>query len=284
MPQKLFGNLIVWRFLSSMKFNVIADVVFLKGSRIILMYLHKENPSLIKIFSNERNYNIEKEGLLLANNISHKKVAVPKLKYNYAKDKLFFIEQELIFSAKAIRFSGRTKINEIFGEVMGFMFDFYKLAGVRLCHPSEFMIQRFDEVERYLNTTNGDTSLRIFKDLVQRNKKLLVGKRHGDLNVDNILYDKNRDFIYIIDWGESMDGFLIWDLYKGGAKRAAIMVEEICTHFGFRQENLYSIEEQMYIDTFVKLLKKIEKRFNQGNLNPSLTKEEKHLLSVLPKL
>lgn len=263
-------------FQPKLELPMIADFYFNKPNLGILLYVNHTNARVLK-FCKMSLFDLTKNKLLdeiksqkIANKIINENVKTPLLKAVYSKDDLFCFEQELIL-AKDLHCFANSKVIEIYKRVFEFMFEFYKNSNVILKSPEESAFIGHDFVDEYLFKIDGGANLiNSFKRILLKNKKMLWGRTHGDLSLNNILIDKDN-YIWIIDWGESRDHYLAKDL-RSSNYDASQLYENIVDFFNFDSKNLYTLQEQIFIQDYTELSRQIYNHIVKNRVNDSFNK------------
>lgn len=212
-----------------------ADFYFDKDCFGILLYINQQHPVVVKFnqWADVESFNKiirETKGLSIANTIVHDKVKTPQLIKSHSEGKICFFEQELIF-AKDLHSLPEKEQNKIYNEIFDFMYQVYKHSGVKLESPKKTGDTITNAVELYLNNiANGQKIVEKYKKLMNEDKKMLVGRIHGDLSLNNILTSKRRNVFWIIDWGESEIDYLAKD-FKNNKESASVSYAKTVSFF-----------------------------------------------------
>lgn len=292
-PQKVFGFFLRLPFLKIIKLPFLADVFFNKHNFGILLYVTNKKPKVLK-FNLTKNIDYASMKLgsevmsqKIANTVIHDKVSTPRLEAVYTEADLYCFEQELII-AKDLNSFSISKINDIFLDVFDFMFDFYKLSGVCLRSPKEGKFIGHTFVNEYISRfEDGDKLVKVFETLLSSNKGMFWGRAHGDLSLNNVLLDRNQK-IWIIDWGKSEERYLAKDLRSSNYDASDLYIK-INGYFKFEPDQVYSLQDQIFIEDFSELSRlvynNIVRRYNNPEFSLIVNSSIKRISKIvlLPK-
>lgn len=274
-----FGSFLVYPFAKNFLANIKADAVLDNGTRKLLFYRNVQSPFIIKIFESYQNYSYEKSALQSAMNVCNTEVGVPKI-LDFKEDNLFAIKQQWLVNTVTLRQCPTYVHDIITAKVMVFMKQFYMITNVAVINTSSLNLENYFQIKDYLLKQEGLNFLMKFEELIASNKKVFFGLKHGDLNVDNILVEKNTDKIYLIDWGEGFEGLIITDLTKERSSGQLVFNELIEESF-IEKQFIHTFEEQEYLDLYLKFVNKIYKRYLNKGLDSGLHQQELRFLEKL---
>lgn len=259
--KKRIGLFLNFPFKKTIELPLNADFYFDKDCFGILVYINQPEQKVIKFnqvsdIDSLNKIKREAESLKIANEIEHKTVKTPKLLNTFFEEKIYFFEQDLIL-AKDLHSLSKKEQNRIYNEVFDFMFLLYKNSEVTLKTPKKEEDSIVSIVENYLKEIDdGQEIVNNYKKLLAKNKKMLLGKIHGDLSLNNILTNNRKSCFWIIDWGESDRDYLAKDL-KNNAHCAMLFYVKLVAFFNFDKKQLYSLEEQIFIANYDAITKMI---------------------------
>jgi len=224
----------------------------------------------------------EVESLKKANAIQHDVVYTPMLLNYYNKDGILFFEQDLVIGKDLHHFS-EAKVLQAYNSVFDFMFLYYKSWGVK---ATPIIIKEYINnpiVEKYFCEFNkGEELLQKFKEISKQNKKMLIGRIHGDLSLNNILIDKNNKVI-ILDWGESSEEYLSKDM-KEHKRNTTYLYNQIVKDNNFVKDELYNLSDQIFVGIFDELSKLLYNHYVNKVFDPYLNSKINTKLKQLKTL
>ncbi|HUH52261.1 MAG TPA: phosphotransferase [Flavobacterium sp.] len=248
-----------------------ADFYFDKNNFGILLYVTQAQPKVVKFNQSDDEAFITKikseaSSLRLANTIVHEVVKTPMLISAQSDKELYFFEQQVIF-AKDLHILPENKLGEIYDQVFDFMYKLYIQEGISLVSPKNegSIIQK--AVGNYLDTIEGGKDIITkYNKLLAEDKKMFVGRIHGDLSLNNILQAK-RGQIWLIDWGESSIGYLAEDLKEHKGDVLSVYTK-IAAHFDIKENKLYGLNEQVFIADYIAASRLIDDNIVRENYDP----------------
>lgn len=232
--------------------SINADFYFDKNYFGILLYLKDARAIVVKFIQKEDEESIlqirrEAESLKMANKVQHPVVKTPELLMSHFRDGLFFFEQDLIHGDD-LHFLSAEELSNVYKHVFDFMFLWYNDRGVSCVLP-----KKEEDVITYIRNAQEvkvkDDLLLRYETLLKKEKKMLLGRIHGDLWLNNILVDNKKKLIWLIDWGESGIDYLAKD-FKNNMGEASAFFSRIIEYWKFKTEDLYDLREQIFIAEF----------------------------------
>src|SRR5690554_240406 len=241
--KKRIGLFLRIPFMKKDKLGIGADFYFNKVNFGILIYCDNIIKRVIK-FNQTNNLEYarhkienEVESLKKSNSITHNIVYTPKFKNYYDKDGIIFFEQELILG-KDLHHLSKNQVLKIYDDVFNFMYLYYMKYKIKAEHIINKEHLTNPIVERHFcKLNNGEEILKRFREILKINKKMLIGRIHGDLSFNNILIDKNNKVI-ILDWGESSEEYLSKDM-KEHKRNTTYLYNQIVKDNNFVKDELY---------------------------------------------
>lgn len=285
--KNLVGYLMLFPFTKKHSFPLMVDVIFFKrgGKYVVLFYLKENISSVFKVnirykdFVNEINQEVKSQQV--ANTINCDHVGTPKLKSFNLKGNLCYLEQELVSNCKSLKQLKLHKKNQVLKHVFNFIFEFYKKNGLKSV-PLQTNAIDFDTVkETLIYHLKDDVILLQMKSIINKKKKMIYGRVHGDLCYNNILV--NPEKIYIIDWGLSGEKYFCEDLiHKLMIVPREIKMKlfnDVIQYFNLDSNELYTLEEQLFLTVCIRLFKTITGNRNRmSSLFGDYVKMEKKVL------
>lgn len=231
-----------------------ADFYFNKDFFGILLYINHKQPRVVKfnqIDDLDSFKKIQNEALSLKaiNMIAHETVKTPKMISMGVEQGICFFEQEIVF-ARDLHSLSENKLRVVYDKVFDFMYRLYVQKGVSLVSPEKGSDTIHKAVEDFLNTIeNGKEIINKYNKLIAEDKKMFVGNIHGDLWLNNILIDENKNKIWIIDWGESNMDYLAKD-FRNNPVSAQSLYLRLVEYYKLDVHDIYSLEKQLFIAEF----------------------------------
>lgn len=264
--KNLLGYLFLFPFTPKTELNIYANGIFFKrgGKYAVLFYTEKK--VVIKIILSTKHLPVLKEeftrevkSLLLANKIHHEKVKTPLIKSYNLEGPTYFFEQELIENGKNLNYFTSSKMGQILNDVFDYMINFYKKNKLILREPKTQSFNR-KKLQLYLRHFQMEFILEKYNILINKKKKMIYGRIHGDLHGENILH--TNTFIYILDWEKSKEDYWaeeICNRFLFIPKSIITSVyRKLTTFFSFKEQDLYSVEDQQFIIICNRIFEKIE--------------------------
>lgn len=267
--KNLTGYLLLFLFAKKKKLNIHAEAFFFKRNSKYVVLFYPKTKSVIKVILSTKTHHLKQlksefsqeiEAQKLANEIIHPTVSSPKLISYNLNHTTPFLEQELISNGKSLKYLTLSKTEKIIATVFDFMFEFYKKNTFIL---KSLDVQKWDE-EKILNVFElyhlDSKLIKRFNTLLSQQKKLIYGRIHGDLHLDNILQRKEKTFI--LDWGRSQDSFFaeetLNDFIYFPEELMNSVYSRLLIYFDFDSKDLYSLKEQQFLMVCCQIFDRIQ--------------------------
>src|SRR5690554_1619109 len=203
----LLGPLLGWFFLKEYSFKIQANsIIDRKNGRILVMIYDRFDVVMkLRPINYNQKFSNEVEGNILAKQVSEKydtlKIPSIVLKHIEINNTSYFL-QDLI-RGKAIAFCSQQTIAESYKKAADFMFFYYLENGLALKSPEKCIpvtsIIKPNKAGLYDKLLQLST---YYNNLAKQQKMIFWGKIHGDINLKNLILDKNND-LWLIDWQDS---------------------------------------------------------------------------------
>jgi len=272
--KKRIGLFLRIPFMKKDKLGIGADFYFNKVNFGILIYCDDAIKRVVK-FNQTNNLEHarhkignEVESLKKANSIIHDVVYTPKLKSYYDKEDVIFFEQELILGKDLHRLS-KDKVIKVYDDVFDFMYLYYTKCEIK-AEPiinKDYLNNPIVE-KHFCKLDNGEEILKKFREILKRNKKMLIGRIHGDLSLSNILIDRNNKVV-ILDWGESSEEYLSKDM-KEHKRNTTYLYDKIVKENNFIKDELYNLSDQIFVGIFDEISKLLYNHYVNKVFDPYL--------------
>lgn len=255
----LLGIQLLWKSQRKRFLPCRADIIYDRGSSIILVYASLQRPFVIKLAISEaarQSLQSETQAQKRAFEIKSQDIVIPEILKECYEEELFFIA-ETYFKGKKQSFDNSEKLQRIFGKVFDFLLEFYLANPIELKGLTNNRYLDNPVVENFIsNQKYGISIIDNFRKLKSKDLKLISGIIHGDLSHNNIL--TNHEEICIIDWGKSKTTFLARDLDNSSFDTKGVF-EELIKQGNLPAEELYTYHEQIFLENYIELNRKLYK-------------------------
>lgn len=261
----LLGVLPSWWFLDKAELDLTTNFIYSRGHSIVMIYPDHWNPCVIKVTiptspaKGASLKNSEIDSLKTANSIFHPVVSSPKFLEEAEGDNYSYFVQEFV-SGSEITSVLPIKRRRIYDSVFEFMVEFYLHNGVELIQPelddyfeNPLILQFFQQRDYFI-------VIEKIQDLFESKKKMFYTMIHNDLYHKNILVNKGK--IHVIDWGNSERNFLVRD-FSNKKFNAKIVFNKILESFESNIEEIFNLQEQIFIEEFIDTCLLIEKYYKK---------------------
>lgn len=260
MISDLLGPLLGWFFLKEYSFKIQANsIIDRKNGRILVMIYNRFDVVMkLRPINYNQKFSNEVEGNILAKQVSEKynilKIPNIVLKHIEINNTSYFL-QDLI-RGKAIAFCSQRIIAESYKKAADFMFFYYLENGLALKIPDTYMAVTTIKKSKVSDGLYDKlTQLNEKHDnLVKQQKKSFWGKIHGDINIKNLILDKNND-LWLIDWQDTRFDYIVVDLLS--IQNSLYLFDKIYNHFSEQRNNLYNFDEQVFLYHYQEFMRKL---------------------------
>ncbi len=261
MISDLLGPLLGWFFLKEYSFKIQANsIIDRKNGRILVMIYDRFDVVMkLRPINCNQKFSNEVEGNILAKQVSEKynilKIPNIALKHIEINNTSYFLQY--LIRGRAIAFCSQQVITESYKKAADFMFFHYLENGLVLKSPETCtavtIISKPKTLDLYDKLLQLSTK---YNSLVRQQKMSFWGKIHGDINIKNLILDKNND-LWLIDWQDSRFDYIVVDLLF--IQNSLYLFDKISNHFSDNKNCIYDYDEQVFLYHYQEFIKKLSK-------------------------
>lgn len=273
----------IWTWKEKIYLPIHADIIYIKGDVSVLVYKKSSSDCVIKIAHTLKAKNkLIKEIIQqkIALEIKSNLITIPEI-IQVKQDNIFF-KRESYFRGKKLNYNSKSNLNRQYKKVFSFMVEFYLLHPIVMKSVGEVYQNNSCVIELIENQPKGHLVLKFFRELSQKDKKLIFIQTHGDLSHFNILYKKTTTAI--IDWGESEFTFLYKDFLNSSyfpKNEYQLLIERA----ELDSNLLFNFEEQLFLGRFIKMHNRVseilKKNVTKSRITNILQSDLNRLMSIL---
>jgi len=191
------------------------------GCKLLLCY-SSERGYFVRKISKSADYNKRlkkqmKKQKLFYETFSNNWVTAPKIFSEGVTNDLYYFDMEYINGIDLIEFINRAKAKDL-KEVTNFLLNLLKLFKAKKGEEKINLSEKFKEkISDIINKTKREEHRKLLRNLLYKSKRLPAVTTtycHGDLTLENVIYNINKKKYYLIDFLDNFANHYWFDIVK----------------------------------------------------------------------